>query len=284
MLKSEWKELPNHTHADDYAFMKGVKPEVWAWELLRRKKEYRDDWDYFEALVKKAKATAGEQWRSCPLVMRYEPAKLDESEPDDVWLARIALEDGPEPVKETVNEHLARRWGVMYMAPYDQPHSSYVTFRPDARACPKLVRSEDSFMLLTEELGSEQGEIVVTAVRSDIALVAFDLTTHLGPQIEKAKELLDRQYEDMKKSRSIKRGSMSKQITEHLVRHLQVLDARRANPKISAADIARALGYDEEAGGKTASQQGCRWLQQAEAARDGYQDFLMAAGVPPETG
>lgn len=283
MLKSEWKELPDWQNRDDYAFMIGVKPEVWAWEFLRRKKEYRDDWDYFAPLVKKAKAMAGKQWRSCPLVIRYEPAKLDENEPDDVWLARVALGDGPEPLKETVNEYLARRWELMYMAPYDQPHSSYVAFRQDAQTCPRLIRGEDSFMLLTGELGPEQGEAIVTAVRSDIALVAFDLTTHLGPQIEKAKDLLDRQYAEMKKFKDIKRIGSSKQITEHLVRHLRVLDARRATPDISGADIARALGYDEETGGKTASQQGFRWLQQAETARDGYLNFLITAGVPSET-
>lgn len=62
MLKSEWKDLPDFEKIDNYQFTKNAKQEIWAWEFLRRRQDYRDDCDYYWKVVKKAKKLSGEKW------------------------------------------------------------------------------------------------------------------------------------------------------------------------------------------------------------------------------
>ena len=284
MSQSKWNDLPDWTDAENYAFLDEATPEVWAWEFLRRHPQYRTDWDYYAKVVKKAKSVAGADWQDSKWSWHYSPPKLNEAETYTRWRARAIL-SGQHPTRERIHEYMPKKWGLKHMAPYHLSYGKYIRFHEENFTYPRLIRDEDKFFLLTEESGTqpESTEPYVNAVRPEMAVVVFDLSAPLGPQQKRLATLLKQHYAEMKKYKKIQRTKVPKQTnTEHLVRHLRVLDAMQTTPDISNADMARALGVEDytqigngEVGCKTASQQGGRWLEQAEAARDSYLNFLI---------
>lgn len=210
--------------------------------------------------------------------MHYMPPKISSHETGQEWLNRMVKSKNPTFARTPIHEYFPKKWGLIHMAPYDQPYGKYVGFLPSVYQYPCLMQDAEKLLLLIEENNPapESHEASIKAVKNDIALIAFDLTQPLDTQIKRGISLLKLHYKEMQKYKKINRTGTPKLLTNHLVRHLRVLDARRAFPDITAADIARKLGYKEFIDSeKTAAQQGARWLKQAEKARDNYLNFLI---------
>ncbi len=279
MSKSKWKDLPEFENINNYQFIDNATHEEWTWELLRRRLDYRTDCDYYWPIVKNAKKIAGTQWRYSEEAMHYIPQKLD-GESHRQWIHRAIMEDLEDPARVAIHDYFPEKWGLNHMAPYDQPYGKYVGFRPHLYRYPRLIQDAESLTLLIEEKIPKHGsnEAYLEAVKDDVALIAFDLTRPLGSQITHSITLLKKHYKEIQKYKKVKRTTVPKLLSDHLVRHLRVLDAKRAFPDITAADIARKLGYEDfSMGSKTASQQGVRWLNQAKNAQDNYLHFLITA-------
>lgn len=260
MSKSSWAELPDATKPDSYGFMAGTCGEVWAWEFLRRFPAYRADWDEYGA----GKTTK----------VFTPPMKSEDMNNQRRWIARVLSEENVEPLTIHVNDYASKKWGLKKLAPYDQPYGESVAFIQPVSAYPVLIRRDEDLIPFVEEIGGHDGTPVVNAVVPDKAVFVFDLGVSRLNQAKALKEALDCIYEENRALHRIKRASLPKKETEHLERHLRVLDLLRIVPDISCADIAIALGYDETVTGKSAAQQGYRWKEQAMAAQRNYRSFL----------
>jgi hypothetical protein len=86
--------MPDWKQAADYKFTKGLDRNGWAWEFMRRNKNYQADF---------AKAAGGE--------MIYQPLK-EKDETDTAWAARI-LKSGGNPRKEHITFLLGRKWRMI---------------------------------------------------------------------------------------------------------------------------------------------------------------------------
>lgn len=300
MSKSEWKDLPDWKNEDEYAFLDNAPPEVWAWEFLRRREDYRKDMDDYVKIVKKAKNLLGDKWKDGDLLAYYIPPKTDENETDEHWIKRTALMDGPDPQKLRLNEFMPKKWGLKFMAPYDQCYGKYVNFSDELCKYPKLISDEYDLMPATEmhKVDDDGYDPAVWVVRPDKVVAVFDLTAPLKPQCDKILPILENHLNKMeekerKKLRATKRR-INKKTNEHLTRHLQVIDAKRTSPSISNTDIARGLGYSDDVEyskadydnpaffeqtdhrvPKTASQQGYEWVRQAKLASDSFLSFIL---------
>jgi hypothetical protein len=87
MSKSKWKELPDWTQPEEYDFMDGEPPEVWAWEFLRRNPEYRKQWKQYVHTDSRI----------------YEPPKrADENKAQ--WMSRVVHELDEDPIDTHLSE------------------------------------------------------------------------------------------------------------------------------------------------------------------------------------
>jgi hypothetical protein len=179
--ESEWKELPDFSN-DNYGFMDDVTREVWSWEFLRRRQDYRDDCDYYWKVVKKAKKLSGEKWEYSELAMHYMPPKISKNETEHEWLKRMVKSKNPTFARTAIHEYFPKKWGLIHMAPYDKPYGRYVGFLPSLYQYPCLMQDAEKLLLLIEENtpAPESHEASIKAVKNDIALIAFDLTKPLS--------------------------------------------------------------------------------------------------------
>src|SRR5688572_28877945 len=112
MSKSEWKELPEWTKPEEYAFLEGATPQVWAWEFLRRNAEYREDWKRYA----ENKAS-----------FYYCPPKNDH-ENDKRWMARVVSTSNADPVKTRMDLHIANKWSLGQLHRPDLPYTPAIHF------------------------------------------------------------------------------------------------------------------------------------------------------------
>jgi hypothetical protein len=223
MLKSSWTELPDATKPDSYSFMAGACGEVWAWEFLRRFPAYRADWDEY-GVGKTTKV--------------FTPSmKPEDMNNQRRWINRFLNEENVEPRLIHVDDYAFEEWGLKKLAPYDQPYGKPVVFLKPVSVYPMLMRREEDLIPFLEETGGYDGTPRVNAIVPDKAIFVFDLEASRLDQVRVLKEALDCIYEENRALHRIKRTSLPKKETEHLERHLRVLDLLRTVPDISCADI-----------------------------------------------
>lgn len=248
-----------------------------AWELLRRIPEYRADWERYKAIVTKAKEKAGTQAAYSKGTKIYIPPMKPEDDGNyRKWFVRV-FKSGRDPITTHAHLYYPRQWGLKRMIPYDQSYDENVIFTPVTAAYPVRIRQEEDLTHFLEETDYGDGSAIVNAVTPDIAVFAFDLTAPPNPQIDSLIEQLRQAYQESRTLHGVKRTSVPKKITEHIDRHIRILDLLLADPDMGGKSIAEALGYDETLTGTSAAQQGHRWKQQALYARDNYRLFLYRA-------
>lgn len=274
MLKSEWKDLPDGSRIEEYGFMDGASNPVYAWEFLRRHPDYRADYDVYRVMIDDAKTHVGKVMPYSKWTKMYFPPMIPEDQGNyRRWLQRIIFEGNVDPQVVHANEFYPKKWGLKRMMPYHQPYSDAIAFLPVTSRFPAVVRCDDDLAPFLEEIGG-RGEALVNAVVPDKAVLIFDLNAPRAEQAKAAKKILDDIFKQNKELYGVGRTSVPKKQTEHLLRHLRVLDLQRANPDMTNAKIAEAVGYDETLYGTISAQQGQRYVQQAIHARDNYHYFL----------
>lgn len=262
MSKSEWKELPDWQQEADYAFLHGVSREVWAWEFLRRMPQYREDWA-------KAQEHADE--------MVYRPARK-KAETDSKWMARTVAQGGT-PIKERLDLHLARSWGLKRLCDPLKPHSQGVEFNNPNTGFPALIVTTDDFLELVEDEEIETGG-AFQKVRDGCAVIAFNITRPIEEQVEAARVILQEWKMQMLKAERISKAESHAGKAEKWKRHLRVLDARRSSPKASLVEIAQNLGGN--APPDRLGKEGGNFVQQANATMKDYKKILMYKGLLPK--
>jgi hypothetical protein len=273
-LKSEWKDLPDGRKIDEYGFMNGVSNLVYGWEFLRRHPDYRADYDAYRAIIDEAKAHVGKVMPYSKWTKMYFPPMIPEDEGNyRRWLKRIIFEGNVDPQVVHANEFYPQKWELKRMMPYNQSYTDTIEFLPVQSGFPVVIRCDDDIAPFLEEIGGESIPRV-NAIVSDKAVLIFDLNAPRAKQAKAAKKILDDIFKQNKDLYGVGRTSVPKKQTDHLIRHLRVLDLQRAYPDMTNAQIAEAVGYDETVNGTIAAQQGQRYVEQAIHARNNYRFFL----------
>ena len=205
---------------EDYEYLKKLNNKGWAWEFIRRSRQYRS---IYYPFVENAPEKQ--------VIVRYIPLKESQTESNVAWRKR-AKGMGLEPFAITASQDRARHWGLLDMyAPelrYDKNQISFGIRNP----FPVLYRSYDA----VRELFSLP-EVTEAYSRERFVFVAFDAGRKLDEQIERVKPLLNVHTKRIL-GNNRKNTSFHKDAWRLYIRFLDALDA---DTVLSNSDIYRKI-------------------------------------------
>ena len=216
MKKPDWKCI------EDYDYIDQEDPVVWAWEFLRRNRNYRDDYEALKSGALKE-----------PF---YDPPKK-ENETKKEWQHRCIQSD-VEPRIFPPAIYLPRKWGLKHRmrnpalnALELKAKDTSVEFEAEFR--PIILKTWDQ----VEELPVYDSELGDVLISDDKLVAVLDLTLPIPPQIKELKKVAE-------KSKVKATGTMKPKATAFLqgIRALDGLDA-----EASPHEIGKVLFADDVA-------------------------------------
>lgn len=281
MSKFEWKELPDWSNPDDYKFLDGAKPEVWAWEFLRRNPDYRSDWQKIDNL----KSKHGRKWASLSEAHVCNPPKR-KGETERRWMSRVVADvngeyGGVDPVKVRLDVCFAEKWGLKKLYNPYKRHSQGVFFiKPDSDF-PRMIVLAEEFERFIES-GDQGNGIEFQKVMSNYAMIVFDITRPVDGQGKLAEDLLRKWKKKMLAAKLINKNEGHSNKVDVWLRHIRVLDARRTSPRVTSAALAKHLGGQKSISHKKSLQkEGETFIKLAKKmASSGYRKAIFYDGIP----
>lgn len=263
-MKLDW--LPNWRNKSEYPDPKQMNNSRWAWEFLRRNKEYQQDYERFQVYLQyhedKAPHTPLDVYAVC------DPPAL-ENETEDKYTKRMAEADQywkitPLPVA------LAEKHGLYHRAPHaliDPRKDDPARLLFSTESSPSLLGSPGGVFMWLREYAAKRAPVSEVVVK-------FDLELPIDVQIEKAKILLEWKQGDLDKDGLIQ-PKKPRNRKEKYVNYLRLLDAEVCGVEVrEMAEVifphienSHSIGY---LGDKTARNQ----LQAAKKMRDSYYRYL----------
>ena len=274
MSNSNWKDLPDWKNPADYQFLMDRSREVWAWEFLRRDPNYRQDF----LKVSQFKAKHGPEWRKQPEAKVFDPPKPDKQTEHD-WALQNMM--AGIPAKEIMlDEATASKWELTELYDPRQPLEQGVVFAP--RKFPRQIFLRDELLDVIDDEPEPEDELGsgIQRVMDNLAIVAFDMTLPVGPQIEACKPLLIEWQKKMTEHQRVQKAEGHAGKNQKWLRHLRSLDARRCDPPAKYYEIGMALGgpacqmkHKDEL-----ERVGDGFLKSAKSTVKDYRKILMFAG------
>lgn len=275
----------NWKNIEEYDFLKEASKNEWAWELLRRDKKYIADFKHYISRKKEATKLFGNSWSRSYLMYDFFPEMIEEDQQDrGLWLRRVvALDINFDPYRTHISSR-AYKWELSYFKNPEQEYSEGPKFKKSV--WPKRILQENEFdnFIEEQEVGVDDELMgTVRAVGASYIVFAFDLSSGITDQMNKAKEIFKKQRKDIKNSKysSAINGSSVTSDPSHFIRHIRVLDAFAAEPDLKLADLAIGLGFvekeyheNEDLAGRDANAQGYDWKNQAIKAQREYKKFI----------
>jgi hypothetical protein len=255
--------MPDWKNKEDYAYTSSLKPEGWAFEFLRRNKEYQTDYKRLEkahqTLTKKYGPQSKEtksKWYADPLFWHYEP-DLFPGEKYNEWVDR-AVHQGVEPQRTKLHEHVSNKWGLRSFPPnpshpaYSPPQFSETGAFP---LFPDYHRVGEFFEGDYPKTGPNGEPHWITGAgpyrqKHGYAIVVFQLDLRLDPQLDILKKKLRETQQQQEKAGHIKplKKYTPVKVIDVFVRYLRVLDGDAAGA--TRADMGKIIfGWKGETGG-----------------------------------
>lgn len=227
--------MPDGKKESDYPFSEKTSPEEWTWEFLKRNPNYRKDYTDMLATYKKLEKDHGpkNKWNkkeitNDPRACIYNPLRK-KGESDNQWIHRC-LNNGIPPHRYFICRGLGIKWGLEELYNPKLKCSKRIKFIPAFNSkYPQRISTLQIFNL--NELIDDNSEDDLRVVE-DKVILAFDLTTSIKSQTDKA----------YKKLNSIKNNL---KITSHKHRpdvwaeYLRIYDARKLG--VTFSEIAKFL-------------------------------------------
>ena len=174
--------MPNWKNKEEYDFVSSLNREGKAWEFLRRNPDYAKDWHRYEAFL----AMRSDEHRLKNLLLSnskqekegyyYLPPKVD-GESEMSWSVRVV-----NPKRYSEKQWLCLKWGIRH--DLQDPNEQ----QPPIFLAPKELPSA----LLWEDMPSfYHGDEENFHFRGGKLVIGFDLTQPFGPQLKKAKYILE---------------------------------------------------------------------------------------------
>jgi len=253
--------MPDWRKEEDYDFVSSLSREGRAWEFLRRNPDYAKDWHRYEAFL----AMRSDEHRLKNLLLSnskqekegyyYLPPKVD-GESEMSWSVRVV-----NPKRYSEKQWLCLKWGIRHDLQDPNEQQPPVFLAP--KELPSALSWEDmpSFYHGDEENFSfKDGKLVI----------GFDLTQPFGPQLKKAKYILEDTV-GRNKPKPPGKGPVNDLISTYL----RILDMPE-HPPIEALIKSFptlktvSLGKDSD----PVSKKVYEWRKRANALLKGYKTFL----------
>lgn len=243
--KAKWTAAPDPA----YAYVKKLSADGWAWEFLRRTKEYRNAFKNFQA---DADAPP----------YHYSPPKLS-GEADTAWKRRVIFKGQAEPQKLSRETYAAQAFQLEAM--YD-PNLRYtankIRFLP-LKAGPVLAKTTDDLEPFVSSAARDAG---IDAFESRVCILVFDLDASIDHQKNRAAQILKsrRKAHALAPSRALKfRPSWGD--------YLRVLDL--SDEGIAIAEIGEQLWPTTPTPNLVAADHAKDFLEQARSHRSRWRDI-----------
>lgn len=247
--------LPDWENEDNYP--ESLAPEGWAWEFLRRNKDYKTSWDKYlarrQALLEKYGPE--DQWPATVHtgtdVWYFDPPAL-EGETQSAWRARIKASGqvprGPLPLSHGMGEE----WGLaeMFNPSFTWMHLKDVQFGP--RFFERRIRIE-YFVGNAGEDKFLQAQRGVLPDRLDVALIQVDLARNISGQLAAAALRLEQaqsEYQANKELDPPKKAGPTNRYYRDLLRIYDAYQAKKSSiPKLNNERIAEVIYPDGDGSG-----------------------------------
>ncbi len=231
----------NWEHDSDYEYTKTISLRGWAWEALRRGKEYYEAYEEFLKKKEKLEKQYGSEWNN--IIVDYGPPKK-EGEARTEWIMRCA-DNGMHARELTLGNQCAQKFYLYDMYNPSLIFSDDISFIYKS-VYPKLLHTFDdckNYIKTIIEKNEDGSSESLPHIIPRQAVLIFDLRQDISPQLTQAKKLMEemRNLFDIEKKEGIKAIPMSEGEKDLWRRHLRTLDALHENPKIKKPYLAERV-------------------------------------------
>lgn len=260
-------DTPDWKNESDYDYTNHLTLEGWAWEFLRRKKDYIKAYKAYRSGAKSLKDKHGDTWNK--VIVDYTPYK-NENESLDQWGVRC-LAKCLSPKTLTLREKYGLAWGLRKIHnPKHQYCPNKIQFIKDN--APRLIETHDEYerFIQIEGYEDEESSDYFETISKNQSLFLFDLTQPIPDQIKKATEILNNKQSALKEDTGV--DIEKRKRPEKWTAYLRVLDAYNENPNASKIELGKLIGTSAD--NQAYSDTGHKALKAAETLQDNYQDLL----------
>jgi len=281
---------PNPSNNSDYDYTDNLSDHGWAWELLRRSKNYRDTYDQISSQINEQ---FDGKWTSQRDDCFYPPKLPDESDAD--WAIRVDGQ-GYAGAVITQSQFIARDWFLAelydYKLNYDPERiffvgskQTYPAFYSSAVALTdEMDKSERQRLRLI--LGNPKlrklrpsEELLQAPEREDIVYIAIDASKPLLEQMDDCKAFMDAYQKNLQGKKYLKQ-KIQKSV---LRKYLRYLDANNDNPSMTPLELYNSIipensvGRNNLAASSQLSATSAKTLRAAKEHADWKYRFLIGA-------
>lgn len=208
--------LPDWRDDAFYKSLEGLSGKQYAWEFLRRNPEYQEDWRRLHAIPQECRYSSPDADSVMDYYFASPPSLPGETRRE--WVERV--KDGTSmPIGMWLKQHYHLAW--MVLPCHGIEHVPHIHFTAGVG----YVASERK----DEKVSIEPG-------RLGEALVRFNLSMPLGPQLENVKRTMERYAAALERKGLIVRDK-PKFDWSVLPQYLRILDARASSPKPTFMEI-----------------------------------------------
>lgn len=233
MDKPDWKK------AEDYKYTEGIELAAWAWEFLRRDKDYQADYMVYKTKAQDLEQQYGD-WKKEKDALCYVPEQLD-GETKQKWMVRAA-DMGITSERIRLDHLMGRKWFLKGMFDPDKSFQQGIVFlRP--QMFPVYADKLDDLDVYTTRDILYDGEgnpvgVIEDVFPAEYVVVVYDLVHDIAKQAKQASKELKKRAKSIKSDNTVIKPQV-------WVRHLRVLDAINSTSPPSYDEIANTLGYNE---------------------------------------
>lgn len=224
--------IPNWNKDKHYDFVEELTFSGWAWEFLRRSKDYRKSYTDYLAQSKKLEHEFGPNWLNSEKCRYYDPPR-NEGEDSSKWTIRCGLELGIRGRVFSLDKYLGKNFGLDGMFDPTVATSEEVNFLPPS-SYPQLIEKPedlDDFLQEVETYDPISNDVdggAVTILDRDFAVLVFDLSLSAETQ----SGVLTGQLATIRKERNLTKPRLPSKKAVEWRRYLRVLDADLSGTKI----------------------------------------------------
>lgn len=229
-----WK---NHDEYKKFRYADKLPSKQWSWEFLRRQRAYQEDYDSYLSQVHELVQKYGDNWKTNPKAKIFIPP-LKPGESQRHWEVHV-----DNPRREYLHIEMAKKWCLldMYSPQTEWNHMTFIKPWYD----PMLISTPDEFEGLLKKYPTGPDDVdIYEEVGPDRAVIAFDLTVDIEPQLKSAGKMLTAHRRPLKKQRKLNTIDGRDNGVAWFI-HLRVLDALLETPRPTNADIGEVMGYDK---------------------------------------
>lgn len=214
-------KIKNWRLNEEYKYLKEEKnPHIWAWEFLRRNKQYQDDWIKHQDLKSQYVLKYGDYWEENDKTQIYEPAKL-KNESRGQWVKRVLDTSIEEPISYSLSKYYSKKWFLKSLSPHNPltDLNQKIIFNRKHFNFPEEIKYpfDTKRYVLNQEEGLSEYEFLSTdEIHPDKLILVFDTNHSMDEQLIRAREIFKKKHTPKKSKHNL---------TEKHLEYIRLIDA-----------------------------------------------------------